>query len=109
MPTKNSLAKSRLFSERAMFEPLLYLLYAVTGFAVFFSLLPLVVAAALGDRGRIERLLDIYIDVFQASSSAVIGALRIFRRKELSSPYETNPLPPPRPVDWERNHGAHRD
>lgn len=81
-----------------MFDPLVYLLYVVTALAVFFGTVPLAIAVMLGDRPRIERLMDLYIEVFQASAAAIIGALRIFRRKD--SPQElpqrdNKQLPPP--------------
>lgn len=76
-----------------MFDPLIYLLYAVTGFAVFFGTVPLAVALLRGDHERVNKILDLYIEIFQASAGAIIGALRIFRRKELP-PGDVQPLPP---------------
>ena len=66
-----------------MFDPLIYLLYAVTGFAVFFGTVPLAMALLRRDHQRVDKILDLYIEIFQASAAAIIGALRIFRRKEL--------------------------
>jgi hypothetical protein len=74
-----------------MFDPLIYLLYAVTGFTVFFGVVPLAVAWIRGDHQRVDKILDLYIEIFQASAAAIIGALRIFRRKD-PPPSET--LPP---------------
>jgi hypothetical protein len=73
-----------------MFDPLLYLLAAVMLLTLFFGTVPLIIALKLGDRARLDRLLDLYTEVFAHSASAIIGALRIFRRKE---------TPPPLPVD----------
>lgn len=65
-----------------MFDPLIYLLAAVVALTLFFGMVPLIMAVKLGDRTRLERLLDLYTELFAAGASALIGALRIFRRKE---------------------------
>jgi len=65
-----------------MFDPLIYLLFAVLGLTLFFGTVPLVVAAMLGDKGRVERLLDLYTEVFAAGAAALTGMLKIFRRKD---------------------------
>ena len=74
-----------------MFDPIVYLLYAVTGFAVFFGTVPLAVALIRRDQQRIDRMLDVYIEVFKASAEAIISAMRMFRRKNLPSPDYTSP------------------
>lgn len=81
-----------------MFDPLIYLLIAVLALTLFFGTVPLILAVTLGDRQRLERLLDLYTDVFAAGASAIIGALRIFRRKDTPPELpkdETKKLPPP--------------
>lgn len=80
-----------------MFDPLIYLLFAVLFMAMFFGTVPLAVAVLRGDKQRIDRILDLYIEVFAASAAAIIGALRIFRRK--SNPPE---LPTPLPHEDEQ-------
>jgi hypothetical protein len=74
-----------------MFDPLNHLLYAVTGFALFFGTVPLFVALMRRDHHRVDQILDLYIEVFHASVAAIIGALRIFRRKDRT---EVTVLPP---------------
>jgi hypothetical protein len=81
-----------------MFDPLIYLLFAVLGLTLFFGTVPLIVALKRQDKPRLERLLDLYIEVFAAGASAIIGALKIFRRKD--NPYkimpkDTKEQPPP--------------
>jgi hypothetical protein len=65
--------------------PLVYLLFAVLGLTLFFGTVPLLIAIKLGDKSRVERLLDLYIEVFAAGASAIIGALKIFRRREMQA------------------------
>jgi hypothetical protein len=81
-----------------MFDPFIYLLLSVVGLTLFFGTIPLIIAVKLGDRSRVERVLDLYLEVFKAGAGALIGAFRIFRRKdslpELQSS-ETKRLPPP--------------
>jgi hypothetical protein len=62
------------------------------GLAVFFGTVPLAVALMRRDHQRVDRILDLYIEIFQASAAAIIGALRIFRRREVSS--SDKALPP---------------
>ena len=80
-----------------MFDPLLYLIVAVVALTMFFGTVPRAVAAITRDRERINRLLDLYTDVFAAGAAAIIGALRIFRRKDGAPelpPTTTRKLPP---------------
>ena len=72
-----------------MLDPVIYLLFAVIFMAMFFGTVPLVVAFKRGDQERIDKILDLYIEVFVASAGAIIGALKIFRRKE--TPNELRP------------------
>jgi hypothetical protein len=65
-----------------MFDPLIYLLLTVLGLTLFFGVVPLIIAIMLDDKSRIERLLDLYTEVFAAGAAAIIGALKIFRRKD---------------------------
>jgi hypothetical protein len=65
-----------------MFDPLVYLLAAVMFMVLFCGTIPLILALKLGDRTRLERLLDLYTEIASAAAAAIIGALRIFRRKE---------------------------
>ncbi len=81
-----------------MFDPLIYLLAAVVGLTLFFGMVPLVLAVKLNDRTRLEQLLDLYTELFVAGAAAIIGALRIFRRKDNSPelpPRQEKNLPPP--------------
>ena len=75
--------------------PLVYLLFAVLGLTLFFGTVPLLIAIKLGDKSRVERLLDLYIEVFAAGASAIIGALKIFRRREIPPKIPAKTLPPP--------------
>jgi hypothetical protein len=72
-----------------MFEPLIYLILIVAGLAALPSAVALAVSLARGDHARTERVLDFYIRVSETSADALIGALRIFRRKDVQQ------LPPP--------------
>ena len=81
-----------------MFDPIIYLLGAVMVLTLFFGTVPLIVAVSLRDKTRLERLLDLYTEVFAAGASAIIGALRMFRRKENPPSFPTDDnarLPPP--------------
>lgn len=65
-----------------MFDPLIYLLAVVFGLTLFFGTVPLLLAVKLNDRHRLDRLLDLYTEIFAAGASAIIGAFRIFRRND---------------------------
>jgi len=80
-----------------MFTFLVCLLFAVLGLTLFFGIAALLIAIKFGDQLRVERLLDLYIDVFAAGASAIIGALKIFRRRDVPPeiPPSTKTLPPP--------------
>jgi hypothetical protein len=80
-----------------MFDDILYLLFAILGLTFFFGTIPLIVAVKLGDRPRLERLLDLYTEVFAAGAAAIIGALDTFRRPQnppSNSSSTTNITPP---------------
>jgi hypothetical protein len=77
-----------------MLDPLLHLFYILAGMTVFFSLLPLLVAVLTRDRTRVERLADIYTDVFVASAAAIIGAIKVSRNRGLRPPNAPT-VPPP--------------
>lgn len=79
-----------------MFDPLVYLLAAVVALTLFFGTVPLAIAVFLGDRQRLERLLDLYTQIASAGAAAIIDALRIFRRKDSPPtfpPDDTKKLP----------------
>jgi hypothetical protein len=82
-----------------MFDALTHLLLAVLGLTVFCGTMSLIISIVLNDRTRLERLLDLFIQVFAAGADAIIGALKIFRRKDHPSPNlpfdDHNKLPPP--------------
>ena len=69
-----------------MFELLTTLLvtflYIVAGFAIFCGIVPLLFYIFQRDRQRVEQILDLYVQVFAAIMSAIVGILRIFRRKD---------------------------
>jgi hypothetical protein len=83
-----------------MFDPLIYLLFAVLSLTLFSGMASLVIAIWLRDGRRLEKLLDSYLVVFESSAAAVIGALRMLQRKDTSSKLPEDHrkrLPPPEP------------
>jgi hypothetical protein len=80
-----------------MFDLLVYLLFVVAGLTLFYSTLTLIIALRLDDRPRVEKLLDLYTQWSAAGASAIIGALKIFRRRERRPelPSTTKSLRPP--------------
>lgn len=64
-----------------MSDALIFLLYALLAMMLFFGTVPLAVAAMLGDKQRIARVLDVYIEVFKASADAFIAFLKFFQRR----------------------------
>jgi hypothetical protein len=65
-----------------MFDPLIYLLFAVVAVVFFSGTVPLIMAVKLNDKHRLDRLLDLYTEVFAAGAAAIIGAMKMFRRKD---------------------------
>jgi hypothetical protein len=63
----------------AMFDSFTSVLYGAFATALFFGLVPLAIAITRSDKQRVDKILDIYIDIFAASAAAIIAALRIFR------------------------------
>ena len=61
-----------------------YLLFAVLAMVLFFGTVPLVVAIIIitNDKRRLDRLLNLFTEVFAASAKGIIDALKIFRRRD---------------------------
>ncbi len=76
-----------------MFEAVAVFILAVLAVILFFGTLPLIIALRIGDRTRLERLLDVYVEVFLAAASALLGVLEIFK------PHERLPNRPPAEAD----------
>jgi hypothetical protein len=79
-----------------MLDHLIYLLFVALGLTLFFGTVPLIIAVKLGDRSRIERLLDLYTEVFAASAASVIRILKgpsELPRKKIRSPPDGHEQP----------------
>jgi ABC-type phosphate transport system permease subunit len=77
-----------------MFDSLTYFIYAILALALLCDFVAIVIALAINDRPRLERLLDIHIDVFAACSATVIGILGVFQRSAALRSRSTKALPP---------------